>query len=91
MVEPGKRTNKIRKVFYRTPGGKVKIRYKRKKSKKSSCQICGKKLQGKRPGRAYSKNLCHSCLEEFIRVKTRAKEGTSIPLKFYNLLKREAE
>ena len=89
MVEPGKRTNKMRKIFYRTPGGKTKIRYERKKSEKRSCAICGKEIQGKKPGRAYSQQLCHSCLEELIKVKARAKEGQPVPMKFKPYIKEE--
>lgn len=84
MVRPSKRTTHLRKIFYRTPSGKTKTKYERKKSTKASCAICKKLLQGvstkkklsktmKKPGRLFSGNLCVRCTEQVLKYKTRIK------------------
>ena len=80
MVEPGKRTNKNRKVYKRTPGGKTKKHYIRRKSKKKTCTICGAPLKGKRPGRAYSRTICANCVQDLLKAKTRKTENSKIKI-----------
>ncbi|MFH0986519.1 MAG: 50S ribosomal protein L34e [Candidatus Micrarchaeota archaeon] len=88
MVRKALRNKRMRKVFYRTPGGNAAISRKRKKTISASCSICGKELQGvntekkksksmKKMGRKYSGELCHGCAGEVIKKQTRIKEGTT--------------
>lgn len=82
MVEPRKRSTKLRKVSYRSPGGKTKKRYIRRKTTKAFCSICKKRLKGvstnrkvsktrKRPGRKFSGELCHRCTQHVLKLKSR--------------------
>ena len=85
LTKPSHKSTHLRKIFYRTPGGKTKTRYERKKMKKVSCAVCGVLLQGvssekklsktrKRPGRKFAGNLCANCVKEIIKLKTRLEE-----------------
>ncbi len=102
MVEPAKRSRSLRKVSYRTPGGKTKKRYLRRKSVKATCGACGKKLAGvstdkklsksqKKPGRKFSGNLCHSCTTYVLKLQTRIDnkdlERQAVSIKYRKYLK----
>jgi len=85
MPTPAQRSRSFRKSNVKTPGGKIKIHYKKKTAKPASCGECGKKLQGvptgtskemakfkkteKRPDRPYGGNLCSACTKAKIKVK----------------------
>ncbi len=87
MVSPRLRSNTLRKVKKKTPGGKVKVYYEPKKPSKSKCAACGRTLQGvpklkpsnlkklskseKKPERPYGGYLCSSCMRELIKIKVR--------------------
>ncbi len=86
MPKPSERTTKKRRIFKKTPKGKVKRVVKKKKPAEARCAICGKKLQGgittkrtaktkKIPGRKYAGHLCHSCTQKVIKLQTRINEG----------------
>jgi len=67
----------LRRVKLRTPGGKLKVVYKKRKPAKAKCGSCGSILHGvpnerpykmmtmpktqKRPERAYGGTLCSRC------------------------------
>ncbi len=87
MVEGKRKSRSVRKVFKRTPGTKVVVRYERRKPSKAKCGSCGKVLSGvprlrptqmqntpktkKRPERPYGGVLCSSCMRKKIIEKTR--------------------
>ena len=52
MVRPALRWKK--KVYYRTPGGRLRIRYKREKTGKRKCGLCGAILHGVPHGKTNS-------------------------------------
>ena len=71
------RSRSRRKVFVKTPGGRLKVHYRQKKPKKLTCSECGQELHGiprlikskfknlpktkKRPQRPYGGVLCSKC------------------------------
>ena len=87
MVAPRLRSNTLREVKKKTPGGKVTVHYEPKKPSKSKCAACGRPLHGtprlrpslisklskteKRPERPYGGYLCSSCMRELIKIKVR--------------------
>lgn len=83
MVAGNKRSRTFRRVYVKTPGGKVVIHYKRRKPNSMKCS-CGAVLKGsprgipsrmkklsktqKRCERPYGGNLCSKCM----RLKIKA-------------------
>jgi len=81
------RSRKLRRVKVRTPKGKSKIVYKRRKPSKAKCSVCKKQLHGikrlipsklkklskskRRPQRAYAGTLCSACTKKLLIKKTR--------------------
>jgi len=79
-----------RRVFVRTPSGKVHLQYKKRGPSKAVCAGCGKVLSGvpnvrayrlksinkskKVPSRPYGGNLCTSCARKKIIEKARSKK-----------------
>jgi large subunit ribosomal protein L34e len=77
----------FRRVFKRTPSGKSKLFYLKRKPKKAHCANCGKVLAGvprerpykmkklsktqKRPQRPFGGNLCSKCSRLLILEKAR--------------------
>lgn len=77
MVEGKLRSRTFRRVFVKTPGGKVVIQYKRRKPGFAECGGCGARLKGvprgrvfelrnlpktaKRPERPFGGVLCSAC------------------------------
>ena len=88
MPRPNQRSNTLRKVFVKTPGGVTKVHYRKRKPSKIVCGGCGKQLSGvpnerphklramskssKRPERAYGGNLCPACTKRVLIEKARA-------------------
>mgnify|MGYP000483424248 CR=1 FL=1 len=80
------RSKKMVKV--RTPGGRLKIRYRKRKPNPARCAKCGKILHGvprelpskmrnlpktkKRPERPYGGYLCSKCMRELMKEKAYA-------------------
>lgn len=87
MPRPGLRTRSKRRVFVRTPGGRIVIRYEPRKPGPARCAVCGKPLNGvprlkpvelrnlakteKRPERPYGGYLCPRCLSRLLREAIR--------------------
>jgi large subunit ribosomal protein L34e len=82
MTAPKNRSSKLRKVFYRTPGNRARVRYKRVRTLAAKCAVCGSRLQGvsagrglaksqRRPGRAFGGSLCGNCAEAVLRFRAR--------------------
>ncbi len=75
--------------YVKTPGGRTKIHYKKKKPSKAKCAECGKQLAGtlrkhpskmknisknsKRPERPYGGYLCSDCMRKKIVKSARTK------------------
>jgi len=86
MPRPALRTHSKAKTKTRTPGGKISIHVRPRKTKKARCSICGKPLHGthvgiearklslseKRPNRPYGGQICSTCLSTLIATKVRA-------------------
>jgi len=88
MVRRALRSRSLRRVKVRTPGGKLKTHYKRRKPSIAKCRDCGKPLSGvprlrpadlrklpktkRRPQRMFGGNLCSACMREFLREKVRS-------------------
>ncbi len=87
MPRPGLRTRSKKKIYVRTPGGRVTVHYRSKKPGQPRCAICGRPLHGvprlrpyqlrklakteKRPERPYGGYICPSCLARLYRVAVR--------------------
>ena len=81
------RSRKKRRVKVRTPGGKTKVVYKRRKPSAAKCAECGAVLKGvprdlpykvrrlaktqRRPERPYGGVLCSKCMRKKILNKVR--------------------
>ena len=87
MVSGKHKTRTVRRVYRKTPSGKVKVHYKQKLTGKATCGSCGKILPGtltapksvmkntaktkKRPERPYGGVLCSECMRRTIIKKAR--------------------
>ncbi len=81
------RSRRLRKVFVKTPGGRVTIHRKERKPSKALCAGCQKPLAGvphqnpavmrnlpktaKRPERPYGGMLCSTCMRLLFQQKAR--------------------
>jgi large subunit ribosomal protein L34e len=88
MPEKRKRSHTFRKVFKRTPSGRVHTVYLKRKPKSAKCAACKKVLPGtprerpykmqrmqktkKRPERIYGGQYCNTCTRKIIIAKARA-------------------
>jgi len=88
MPQKRKRSHTYRKVFKRTPTGRVNIVYIKRKPKSAKCAGCGKTLAGtprerpfkmqrmqktkKRPERIFGGYYCSACSRKTIIAKARA-------------------
>lgn len=87
-MAPGRQKSRTyRRVKVRTPGGDVRIHYRKKKPSKSICAVCKAPLSGmprerpikmqkmakskKIPTRPYAGNLCSKCTRLVMRRKGR--------------------
>jgi large subunit ribosomal protein L34e len=77
MVSGKHKSNTLKKVFVRTPGGKTTVQYRKRKPSAAECSGCGIKLSGvprerpcnlkkiprsaRRPERPFGGVLCSSC------------------------------
>jgi len=84
MPKPKDRSKK--RVYRRTPSGRVKIVTKKARKHVPRCAVCGAMLKGasysryarkseRRPERAFGGYLCHKCAEKVILYRTRVKNN----------------
>lgn len=89
MVAGKHKSNTLRKVYVKTPGGKTTTHYRNRKPAKPKCGNCGAVLKGvarerpykmkkmaktkKRPTRPYAGVLCSKCLRRVMVDKARSK------------------
>ncbi|AIJ06085.1 50S ribosomal protein L34e [Methanocaldococcus sp. 16A] len=87
MPAPRYRSRSYRRIYRRTPGGRIVIHYKRRKPNKAKCAVCGAELHGvprgrpveirklpksqRRPERPYGGYLCPRCLKRLMIQKAR--------------------
>ena len=87
MPAPRYRSRSYRRIYRRTPGGRIVIHYKRRKPNKAKCAVCGAELHGvprgtpveirklpktgRRPERPYGGYLCQRCLKRLMIQKAR--------------------
>ena len=85
------RSGRLRKVFVKTPGGKVHLHYRQRKPSKAVCSSCEKVLPGvpcempaklrnmpktaKRPERPYGGVLCSACMRVLFQQKARGESA----------------
>ncbi|MCX8147002.1 MAG: 50S ribosomal protein L34e [Candidatus Woesearchaeota archaeon] len=85
------RSRRYRRVFRRTPSGKTKLHYRKRKPAQPKCALCGSVLKGmpraralrlrkiaktkKRPERPYGGNLCSKCMRAKIIEKARSEDN----------------
>lgn len=90
MPQPRLRARTMRRVYVKTPGGKVNIHYRKRKHAKLRCHKCDNVLAGtqsfsskiknklskseKRPERPYGGVLCSKCMRNLIIKKARGQE-----------------
>lgn len=91
MPEPRRRSRSLRRIYRRTPKGRVTVLYRRRKPKPARCGICKARLHGvprerpvkmknmaktkKRPQRIFGGVLCASCTREVMKYFARVKAG----------------
>jgi large subunit ribosomal protein L34e len=89
MVSGKHKSRSMRRVYRKTPGGKVVLHYRKRKPKLPRCGSCGATLKGvvkerpsklknmpktkKRPTRPYGGVLCTKCLRKLMIEKARKK------------------
>ncbi len=89
MPTPKQRSRSLRKVFKKLPGGRLGVRYERKRPRRAKCASCGKVLHGvpnvlpyelgkmsktmRRPERIYGGTICGSCTRGILINKARNK------------------
>ena len=87
MPRPALRSRSLRRIYRRTPGGRLVIHYERRKPNKAKCYICGGELHGvprlrpselrklpktmKRPERPYGGHICPKCLKRLLKKSIR--------------------
>lgn len=87
MVRPALRSRSFKRKKVKTPGGELRIHYRKEKPSPALCANCRKPLHGvprqraiafgslsrsqKRPERPYGGNLCSACMREKIKSKIR--------------------
>ena len=87
MVEGRHKSRTMRRVFRKTPGGKVVLHYKKRKPAAAKCGTCGAVLKGvaserpfkmkkmaktkKRPSRPYAGVLCTKCMRKVMIEKAK--------------------
>jgi len=87
MPRPRYRSRSLRRIQKKTPGGKTKQIYKKRKPKTHKCAECGAELKGiprlssakaknspktkKRPERPYGGFLCSKCAREKLKKEAR--------------------
>lgn len=87
MVSGKYRSRTFRRVYVKTPGGDVRIHYKKRKPSKPQCAKCGTELKGviaarqldmkrfpktyKRPERMFGGYYCSSCSRQKIKEMAR--------------------
>ncbi|MBS3124814.1 50S ribosomal protein L34e [Candidatus Woesearchaeota archaeon] len=87
MVKPRYRSRTFRRVFVKTPGGEVKLHYRRRRNAAPQCSDCGANLPGvargtpaqvnklprssRRPERPYGGKLCSKCTRRTIIAQVR--------------------
>ena len=80
----------LRKIFVKTPCGKTKIQYRKRKPRRARCADCKVELSGiarerprkmqnmtkskKRPTRPYGGNLCSKCMRKKMIEKARSEK-----------------
>jgi len=84
MPRPAYRSRSLRRVYVRTPGGRLVVHYEDRKVNPPRCAICGSILQGfpkmtrrkarrghKPPGRPYGGCICPRCLSRALKETIR--------------------
>ncbi len=87
MVEGRFKSNTFRKVFRKTPGGRIAVHYELRKPKRAHCARCSRPLPGvirarpsklkntaktmKRPERPFGGVLCSACMRAVIKERAR--------------------
>jgi len=87
MVEGKKKSRSLKRTVRKTPSGKVKTHYKRRKPSAAKCAECKEELQGisrlrsaklrnlpkckRTVARPFGGNLCTSCTRNLIKQKAR--------------------
>ncbi|RLE77596.1 MAG: 50S ribosomal protein L34e [Thermoprotei archaeon] len=84
MPRPAHRSRTVKRVYVRTPGGRLVVHYRRRKVSPPRCAICGRALSGfpkmtlrearkghRPPGRPYGGCVCHECLAKALKSAVR--------------------
>ncbi|MBI4151447.1 50S ribosomal protein L34e [Candidatus Woesearchaeota archaeon] len=85
------RSGRFRKVFVKTPGGKVNVHFREHKPSRAICGECGKQLSGvprerpaylaklpksaRRPERPFGGALCAPCTRLHFKIKARGESA----------------
>jgi large subunit ribosomal protein L34e len=85
------KSGRLRKIFVKTPGGRVKVHYRERKPSRAVCGNCKKQLAGvprerpskmmnmpktaKRPERPYGGVLCSACMRLLMKQRARGESA----------------
>lgn len=98
-MRPSLRTSK--KVFKRTPGGKLKVHTKAERKHRACCSMCNVVLKGtsysrslrrteRKPERPFGGHMCHKCAQKVFvyraRVKNNDIKASEVPILFQKYL-----
>ncbi|EHP69404.1 MAG: 50S ribosomal protein L34e [Metallosphaera yellowstonensis] len=72
-MKPFQRSTSLRKLYRRTPSGKISVIFYRRKDSVAKCSICKRPLRGSMDSssRQYGGYLCHKCLSMGIKLAVR--------------------
>lgn len=84
------KSGRLRKIFVKTPSGKVNVQFRQRKPSKAICGMCKTELAGvprelpakmanmpktaKRPERPYGGVLCSACTRKLLQQKARSEQ-----------------
>ena len=82
------RSKSVKRVFRRTPSGRVSTLFKAGKHKPARCRLCGALLGGvklsrrvakseKVPSRIFAGQLCPACVSDVVKAKARMRAGVA--------------
>jgi large subunit ribosomal protein L34e len=94
MPKPWQRSRSVRKIYVRTPGGRIVVHYERRKPKIAHCALCGRPLNGvprgrpveirklakteRRPERPFGGVLCPECMRKIEKLRVRILEDEKL-------------
>jgi len=102
MPLPKDRSRSVKRIYRRTPSGRVSVLYKRATKARVKCRLCGAILGGVKdvrtaakservPSRVFAGQLCSGCVARILKARTRIRSGATkisdYPFAHYEFIK----